>query len=258
MMLGTNCSFLRKALLKVGGFDEYYDYFHDESDLAVRIIQAGYRIVNHERAFIHHEFAKSHIRENTFDGCRLNWYPIVKNKAYFALKNSIGKATDEEREQRVRLIEKEHLNLYKVWQKEGRITQEECVKYTEQCRKGFEKGYHDGYNKERSLNYNIDKKTQFKKYNSTNDVLSICLLSKDDPRNGIGGTAKYTYELAKGFVKAGHIAHVITLGDNPFDWMEEGISFHRIKYNEQIDLSELNDYPTTSTKVHYSYCAYKK
>lgn len=258
IMLGTNCSFLREALIKVGGFDEYYEYFHDETDLAVRIIQAGYHIVNHERAYIHHEFAKSHIRKNTYDGCRLNWYPIIKNKAYFAIKNSAGKASDQEREERVRLIEKENLNMYKTWLREKRITKEELNKFTELCKTGFARGYEDGFNKERLLNYNIDRGTEFKKYKAPDDLLSICLLSKDNPLEGIGGVAKYTMELAKGFIRAGHITHVITQGDNSFDWMEQGISFHRIKYEETIDLSELNDFPITRKNVCYSYCVYKR
>lgn len=258
MMLGTNCTFLRKVLIEVGGFDEYYEYYHDESDLAVRVIQAGYKIVNHERAYVHHEFAKSHIRENTFDGCRLNWYPIVKNKTYFAIKNSEGKVSNEIRNEKVRAIEKEHLDMYKMWLKEKKITKDEYTKFVDLCCNGYKKGYADGYNKERTLNYNIDKKTGFKQYLESDKILSICLLSKDDPIGGIGGTAKYTYELAKGFSKVGHVVHVITLGEENIDWMENGISFHKIKYSEKINLDSIKDYKTTYKTVQYSYCVYKK
>ncbi len=39
IVMGTNSSFRRRVLEEVGGFDENYEYYHDESDLCVRIIQ---------------------------------------------------------------------------------------------------------------------------------------------------------------------------------------------------------------------------
>ncbi|NRT90799.1 glycosyltransferase [Clostridium beijerinckii] len=265
MMLGTNATFLRKALIEIGGFDEYYDYYHDESDTCVRIIQAGYKIFNHERAYIHHEYAKSYIRESTFDGCRLNWYPIVKNKAYFAIKNSINKANNEERKAKVLGIKKEHLDLYKTWLKEKKITKEEYNKFVSLCETGFEKGYNDGYNNERLLNFNLDNNTEFKKYdNKLNDkVISICLLCKDDIISSIGGVAKYTYEIAKGLVKKGHIVHVITGGNDKEEWIstwgQEGINFHKVSNLENdINLPEMNSYPLSYDKLKYSYAVYKK
>ncbi len=41
-----NVAFRRADVLKVGGFDEYFNYFYEETDLCVRLIQAGCRIVH--------------------------------------------------------------------------------------------------------------------------------------------------------------------------------------------------------------------
>lgn len=260
MMLGTNCTFTKKALIDVGGFDEYYDYFHDESDLCLRVVQKGYKILNHPRAFIHHEYAKSHIRQNTYDGCRLNWYPIVKNKVYFAIKNSANLATDEEREKKVKSIRDEQLKAYKIWRSEGKITKEEYTKYVKLCNDGFERGYADGKEKERQFNYDLESESEFQKFdcNTEKEILSICLLCKDNIFETIGGTAKHTYELAKGFVNAGHDVHVISQGDAEMDWLQEGINLHTILKKEYVNIPELAVYPTSNGNLQHSYGVYKK
>lgn len=265
MMLGTNATFSKEALIKVCGFDEYYDYFHDESDLCLRIIQAGYKILNHDEAYIHHEYAKSHIRKSTFDSCRLNWYPIIKNKVYFAIKNAKGKATNDEIKKKAIAIKKEHLSQFKMWLKQGQIDNDEYNNFVDLCERGYEKGFNDGYKNERLLNYELVEKNEFKKYNNElNDkVISICLLCKDDIINGIGGVAKYTYEIAKGLVKEGHIVHVITGGEEAEEWINtwvtDGISFHKINNTENdLVLPEMNEYPTTYENLKYSYKVYKK
>ena len=260
MMLGTNCTFSKKALIDVGGFDEYYDYFHDESDLCLRVVQRGYKILNHPRAFIHHEYAKSHIRQNTYDACRLNWYPIIKNKVYFAIKNSANLATDEERENKVKNIRDEQLNAFKLWKSEGKITKDEYEKYVELCKNGFARGYEDGKNKERQLNFLLKSNETFEKFDCHMDegILNICLLCKDNIFETIGGTAKYTYELAKGFVSEGYDVHVISQGNVETDWLQEGINVHTILKKEYIDIPELDLYPVTNGNLQYSYGVYKK
>lgn len=260
MMLGTNCTFLRKALLKVGGFDEYFEYFHDESDLCLRVVKAGYKIKNHKRAYIHHEFAKSHIRENTYDSFRFNWYPIIKNKVYFAMKNSVGYATDVERDIKVNWMRNMHLALYKEWYDTGNITGEEFVKFSKMCNDGFEKGYKDGKELERQFNFSLENEEEFLLYSpdGNGEKYSICLLCKDNIFKTLGGTAKYTYEMAKGFLKLGHDVHVIVQGEQDNDWMEDGISVHSVVPDNNLTIEGLDQYPTTYANVRYSYSVYRK
>lgn len=84
ILMGTNCSFRRDVLLKVGGFDPYFKYYHDESDLCVRVHSIGYNIVFVRAATVFHEMADGHNRRSTYD---MNWAEIVKNSIYFTLKN---------------------------------------------------------------------------------------------------------------------------------------------------------------------------
>ena len=260
MMLGTNCTFRRQAIVAIGGFDEYYEYFHDESDACLRMVRSGFKILNHPKAFIHHEFAKSHIRESTFDGCHLNWYPIIKNKIYFALKNSEGMASDAERQNKIIEIRNSHLDDFKYWVHEGKITKAEMKKYTEVCLKAFEKGREDGYSKARALNFDLDNTIPFMKYDisKTSKALKICLLCKDNIFDAVGGIAKYTYELAIGLSRLGQDVHVVTCGKEEADWMQGGISMHTVIDAPGIEVPELNKYPTTNSNFQYSYRVYKK
>ena len=49
-LLGANCTFRRDTLLELGGFDEEYEYFLDETDLIARVNDAGSLIAQLPRA----------------------------------------------------------------------------------------------------------------------------------------------------------------------------------------------------------------
>ena len=62
--------FRRAAIEAVGGFDETFIYQHEETDLCIRLIRAGYRIVHHPRAVVDHFPALSHFRRDAYDRAR--------------------------------------------------------------------------------------------------------------------------------------------------------------------------------------------
>lgn len=94
--IGTNSAFRRSTLVAIGGFDEEYEYFLDETDVVVRLIDAGWMIRQLPNAYIHHKFAPSSMRgENRVAKHR---YSIVKNHVYFGLRNAREHYTVEELE----------------------------------------------------------------------------------------------------------------------------------------------------------------
>lgn len=76
---GCNMAFTRKALEDVNFFDENFNYYYDEIDLATRITKKGYKIKVNPKAVVHH-FINSHPRFG-------NKFEFGKFKYYFALKN---------------------------------------------------------------------------------------------------------------------------------------------------------------------------
>jgi GT2 family glycosyltransferase len=56
---GTNCAFRRDVLAGLGGFDPAFRYFLDETDVNLRLAEAGARTVIVPRALVHHGSAAS-------------------------------------------------------------------------------------------------------------------------------------------------------------------------------------------------------
>jgi glycosyltransferase involved in cell wall biosynthesis len=82
---GTNMSFLREALRAAGGFDEAIPYQFDEVDVCVRVIKAGFRVVQHGRALVHHFPAVSVVRPRYG---RTDWPAWYRAAAYFRMKHA--------------------------------------------------------------------------------------------------------------------------------------------------------------------------
>lgn len=83
-IMGANASFRRDVLDAVGMFDENIRYYLDETDVCVRVIMAGHRIVHNSTAIVYHEMAEGHNRRSQYD---VNYREIMKNIVYFTIKN---------------------------------------------------------------------------------------------------------------------------------------------------------------------------
>lgn len=83
--MGTNMAFKRSALLSIGGFDEFYEYIHDETDVAIRLIRSG-GIAKYSCKMIvdHYQAPSRNRKEKKYD---INWYTDAKNNVYFGMKN---------------------------------------------------------------------------------------------------------------------------------------------------------------------------
>ena len=92
-ILGTNSSFRRSALKAIDGFDHVFAYFLDETDVCLRLIDAGYHIQYAPEALVFHQYAKSHIR----NGRRVpkTLYPSAVSKSYFIMRHGARKSIEE-------------------------------------------------------------------------------------------------------------------------------------------------------------------
>lgn len=85
-VIGVNASFRRSALLEIGGFDEKYAYLTEESDIVLRLLDAGYEVRTVPTAEVHHYLAPSHIRSNQDN--ILSFSQIMSSITYFCIKNA--------------------------------------------------------------------------------------------------------------------------------------------------------------------------
>lgn len=105
--MGTNMAFDKKALIKVGGFDEFFEYIHEETDVALRLIRAGGKNVYRNKVIVTHFQAKSHNRASKY---KLNRYAEAKNNVYFGMKNGMDG-----------LFVRTFRSMYRVWNPVGPV-----------------------------------------------------------------------------------------------------------------------------------------
>jgi GT2 family glycosyltransferase len=105
---GTNCAFRRQTLLDLGGFDENFSYYLDETDLNMRISQAGWKTAIVPLAQVHHGFAAS--KQRGRNRAPKSMYDIGQSKAWFCKKHAQSQSVTRESEgftraQEIRLLE---------------------------------------------------------------------------------------------------------------------------------------------------------
>lgn len=244
---GLDSIFRRGALLEIGGFDEEFDYFLDETDVCLRLTDAGYLLKQLPNAFVYHRNLPSHLRNA--DRVVTNWRPIIKNKTYFALKNAPSQAS--------------FLDLMKDWSdyasgvesvlKEkralGRVGPEILPRFHADADSALREGILKGQTQARRLMGSeaaraargrfemdvLDRKHQnlFKPCPPAIDPqrrLTVVLLSQGYLPEVKGGVPRLTYDVACGLAERGHIVHVLTKsasGQNTVDF-ERDVWVHRL------------------------------
>lgn len=230
--MGCNVAFRRRDLVAVGGFDEQYDYFLDETDVVVRMIDRGFTVRIEPSVIVYHKFASSGIRKEKWP---LDWTSIVKNRLYYVCVNNFGKVSLQAAEK-----ETEHYVGYIVGESksklgEGFLTRDEAISCITTAKEGLKKGKEDAtatlrkgicgkeffQSEESFLPYRIAVRQQL--------PLVLCLLSPAYPPASTDGIPRYTKLLAEGLVQRGCIVHVITLEgmSNTVDF-ENGVWIHRM------------------------------
>ncbi|MEO1491528.1 MAG: glycosyltransferase [Pseudomonadota bacterium] len=80
-LMGANSAFRRAAVVAVGGFDEAYRYFLDETDMALRLAEAGWDMAVTDRAEVHHlrevNAVRGHLKKPR------NLREVAASKAFF-------------------------------------------------------------------------------------------------------------------------------------------------------------------------------
>jgi GT2 family glycosyltransferase/glycosyltransferase involved in cell wall biosynthesis len=88
-VVGANFIIKREVLSAIGGYDEEYEYYLDETDLCIRAHQQGFKISHSPVGAVHHKWRAGVVRgENRVIS---NYFPILKNRAYFSLRHNQNK-----------------------------------------------------------------------------------------------------------------------------------------------------------------------
>jgi len=217
-LLGTNTAFSKKALASVGGFDEQFDYFLDESDLTFRMQQAGLKVAYCPDLYVRHEFARSDNRTGKYS---FNWYSISKNIAYFVALNS-GLSGKELKSYLKDRLQRERVDYLENGYAHGELDRKLRDQGVADIWRGMEQGLKDSRRGPltRPLKKAPGKFLAFATDTSNNRVgvdsprLHVCIISKEFPPFGwAGGIGTLYYHLASELLLLGHEVTVIMPGD---------------------------------------------
>lgn len=232
--MGTNVCFRRTALDAVGGFDENYEYYHDESDLCVRLIQAGYRVAHAPDAIVWHESERSSVRQSARN---VNWRVVEKNTIYFYFRVNGWRRRPWDMLQPLRacLV---HLGSFTRWFVRGEmglgVFTRSLVRWTSGVFLGYAKGL---FVRPRNILASRVAETvpafrPFKRpaVRGGRARRHAVLISQQYPPDPCGGVGVYTEILARGLVGAGHRATVLAWGRRPKTEWRDGVRVVRLPH----------------------------
>lgn len=257
-LIGVNSSFRRKALLEIGGFDEEYAYFLDETDVCVRLSDCGWKIRFVPDAEVHHKYAPSHLRNEKKIPTSL--YYTSRSKVYFQFRNALP-ATDPNAVFRQAIQVRNQIqwdmdNLYRI----GAIETERHVHLSNDIQRGFADGVRDAYAHPRGqpLPESVLTGAEFHRFTPALPAGKRCnliLISQDYPPTPCGGIGVFMHNLAVALAREGHEISVITksTGRHTVD-MEEGVWVHRVPLTQHgsREYPELPDLPVNIRNHAYT------
>jgi len=231
--IGTNSSFRRDLLVGVGGFDEEFEYYLDETDVCRRLVDIGYVIRPLDTGFVYHKFLPSHVREHP-DAVKDHLH-VLKSKFYFALKHGSGRTS---------LIDicadaanfvttrREHVDAAIA---RGLLTVADRQKFdadADQAWNVAEEAFLSGRKRTRSVGWFESLRAPFAPFVTLapkSTKLHVCLLAPEYPPESQNGIGRVVQGLAIGLAARGHLVRVLTSTSGyPTADLEERVWVHRI------------------------------
>lgn len=231
-LLGANSTFRKAALLEIGGFDEEYEYFLDETDVQCRLIDAGWHIRQIEGAFVHHKYMPSSLRNEK--RVLQSWYPVVKNRIYYGLMNGADHTTVPQL-----IVDNQNfvqgLRQSLEWAIGANLLDGSLrARFDNEIDRAWADGLRRGMSGTRRLRPHeaLDHPPAFRMHKRSEGSAkreTFCFLSQEYPPTAVGGVGRYIHQLARGIANLGHHVHVLTrAATNDSLDLEDGVWVHRV------------------------------
>jgi glycosyltransferase involved in cell wall biosynthesis/GT2 family glycosyltransferase len=233
-LLGTNSSFRRKALREIGGFDHTFAYLLDETDVCLRLVDAGWHVLYEPAAMIFHQFAESYIRSRQNKPKTL--YPSVVSKTYFINRHGqaegygkVAQALQEYREELFRANE---------WMDtHGDISPNHRAALDSDVEMGTQHGIKQSYKailEAKSLG-DLDPNDAAEPFHHLPErkTFRVALVSQGLPPDNDAGIARWSMLLAKGLRDLGIVVHLVSRAKSlPSRRFRDGIWFHEVERSQ--------------------------
>lgn len=248
---GTNCSYRRTVLLRVGGFDEALEHYYDDAEISMQILDLGYELKILPDALVHHKSLGNRTRDQA--RVVVSPFAIAVDHAYFAMRNGSASRSRAEIEQSIRTFADGMCAAADANRSAGRMTAEQHARFQREMAEGVSVGAARAREQPRSRRvFPAGDPAEFKPFPrivTDGPRLHVCVLSKECPPKDFGGVGRYTYALATGLAELGHVVHFVTAGaENRVDF-ERGMWIHRlVPWRRWIP--ELDDVPLQYNLYH--------
>ncbi|MEM8819118.1 MAG: glycosyltransferase [Pseudomonadota bacterium] len=211
-LLGTNSSFRRAALAEIGGFDDMFAYLLDETDVCLRLVDAGHRIVYVPEALIFHQFAESHIRNA--ERVPRTLYPSARSKAYFVHRHG-HRALPSRTGAALEAYERGIRGANPWLEREGRITPAHRASLDADLGWGIASGTELARRNDRRSGGSLGLRPPppgFRPAAAPRGAMRLVFVSRGYPPAVEAGIARWTESMATGLAARGHEVHVICEG----------------------------------------------
>ncbi|WP_457937216.1 glycosyltransferase [Aeromonas veronii] len=252
-LIGVNSSFRREALVEIGGFDEEYAYYLDETDVLVRLVDKGYKIIQDPSAEVHHKYAPSHIRKES--GAPQTLLQIFRSISYFCSRNMFG-YRDLTDVYNTISIHKEHYKNHLSYLLAANVLEEDNFnRLLNEIEIGSKEGIFDSYSKPRSLIKEVVPLSARKIFHttlSTEKRLRLVFITPDYPPDTCGGVGVFIHVLAESLAKLGHeITVVVTHGSDYVVDFVNNVWVHRLPRSQSTSFmcEDLPELPAEQAKV---------
>ena len=232
----ANSVFRRCAIVEVGGFDEEYEYFLDESDIIVRFVDAGMKVAQLDKGFVHHKYMPSHIRNES--KVLTSWRSVIKNKTYFALRHAREHVGIDRITQEIHATIEEFRGSVRWAVGENKLTPDYIERFEQEADLAYQDGLQRGLSGVRRIPggaamQGVQGVTRFAPWIEAAGQRCYVLLSQTYPPGNVGGIGRYIHQLAVEIARIGHQVHVLTMGGghDRVDF-EDGVWVHRITPRE--------------------------
>lgn len=245
---GSNAAFLREVLVRIGGFDEFFIYYLDETDVCFRVRRSGYQI-----GYLHDNPVRHYAARARQPNKPRPWHLIAQSDTYFALKN----ARDHMFKRVLKTIffmPKKHF-VPEIVGDLRRTPFRSLPAAISSVGKGYLKGLFAGILKPRMLGTFPRRPPSFLRTQPHFSAprLRIALLTETTPkRPGYGGIGRYTYDLALGLYERGHEVHIFCRDDRPIQREGLGFTIHGVVAPSSLPHSTSADRPVLEKNLAYS------
>ncbi|MDX1664110.1 MAG: glycosyltransferase [Candidatus Promineifilaceae bacterium] len=283
-MMGTNMAYRRRQLLAIGGFDEFFEWVYDDSDVALNLVNAGEIVHPVREAVVYHAPASS--RNRTVGTPNGNWWIQTKAGIYFTVKHG-RRGGHRWRDIVVRSLKLWHGHLlwYADLRRKRQITFAEHWKMRLQETRGALLGAYHGWrslsgdnapqagvplagagdssgmlqrfqNEASSRQPTVDSISGKRPSLSLSEPpLRLALLSMAYPPDQYEGVGRLTNLMARGLFELGHTVHVIAHGEVENTTFYDGAYVHRLplernRYERYRHLPRLHNVLNHSHTVH--------